>query len=160
MKNWTDFSFRMFSYSWVNRIFVHFFQIWILREKLIQQFSSLVRLSFLFIQPWTSSLECEFFIDYRSTQTGCDRSLRLGHELKTKYGAKIVEVPNASSTTHIIFKNGTYQSKLFARKYNLPLIDLLWLEECINKRRVVGYKKNLVDIGDLENQQQQPLPTG
>ena len=127
---------------------------------MIDQFSSLVRLSFLFNQSSTFSLEYEFFIDYLSTQTGCDRSLRLGNELKTRYGAKIVEVPNASSTTHIIFKNGSYQSKLFARKYNLPLIDPLWLEKCIDKRRLVRYKEHLVNIDDLENQQQQPPPPG
>lgn len=102
------------------------------------------------------SLECEFFIDYYSTQTGLDRSLRLGNELKTKYGAKIVEIPNASSTTHIIFQNGSYQSKLFAKKYNLPLIHPLWLEKCLDKRRLVRYKDYLVHIDDLDN----PSPAG
>lgn len=98
-------------------------------------------------------LECEFFIDYRSTQTGCDRSLRLGNELQTHYGAKIVEVPNVPSTTHIIYKNGNFQTKLFARKYNLPLIDPLWVEECINRRRLVKFDKYQVENVDVENQQ-------
>lgn len=101
-------------------------------------------------------LECEFFIDYRSTQTGCDRSLRLGNQLQTNYGAKIIEVPDASSTTHIIYKNGSLQTKLFAKKYNLPLIDPLWLEKCINKRRLVKFHKYRVepdDDDDEENQQ-------
>ena len=52
------------------------------------------------------SLECEFFIDYISSQNGSDRSLRLGNELQKKYGAKVVEQPNPSTTTHIVFKNG------------------------------------------------------
>jgi len=99
-------------------------------------------------------LECEFFIDYRSSQTGCDRSLRLGNELEKKYGANIVEQPRAPSTTHIIFKNGNFETKLFAKKYNIPLIDPLWLEHCIKKRRLIKYEK--YQVGNDENQQ----PTG
>ncbi|CAF0844875.1 unnamed protein product [Adineta steineri] len=94
--------------------------------------------------------QCEFFIDYRSSQDGCDRSLRLGNELENKYGAKIVEQPQSSSTTHIIFKNGTLETKLFAQKYNIPLIEPLWLEHCIKKRRLIDLKKYQV-IND-ENQ--------
>ncbi len=99
-------------------------------------------------------LECEIFIDYYSNQKGCDRSLRLGNELTQKYGAKIVEQPRASSTTHIIFKNGNLETKLFAKKYNLPLIDPLWVEHCIKKRKLIKLDKYHV-IND-ENQQ----PTG
>ncbi|CAF4370906.1 unnamed protein product, partial [Adineta steineri] len=94
--------------------------------------------------------QCEFFIDYRSSQDGCDRSLRLGNELENKYGAKIVEQPQSSSTTHIIFKNGTLETKLFAQKYNIPLIEPIWLEHCIKKRRLIDLKKYQV-IND-ENQ--------
>ncbi len=99
-------------------------------------------------------LECEFFIDYHSSQTGCDRSLRLGNELEKKYGAKIVEQPKVSTTTHIIFKNGNLETKLFAKKYHLPLLDPMWLENCIKKRRLIKFDKYLVD--NDENQQ----PTG
>ncbi len=99
-------------------------------------------------------LECEFFIDYYSSQNGCDRSLRLGNQLENKYGAKIVEQPNASSTTHIIFKNGNLQTRLFAKKYKLPLIDPLWLEDCIRKRRLIKLDK--YQVANEENQQ----PTG
>lgn len=96
-------------------------------------------------------LECQFFIDYRSSQTGCDRSLRLGNELETKYGANIVEQPQASATTHIIFKNGNLQTKLFAKKHNIPLIDPMWLEHCIKKRRLIKIDK--YQINNDENQQ-------
>jgi hypothetical protein len=100
------------------------------------------------------NLECEFFIDYHSSQNGSDRSLRLGNQLETKYGAKIVEQPDISLTTHIIFKNGSLQTKLFAKKYNLPLIDPIWLEYCIKKRRLIKFDK--YQIVNDENQQ----PTG
>lgn len=96
-------------------------------------------------------LECEFFIDYRSSQDGCDRSLRLGKDLKEKYGANIVEHPQSSTTTHIIFKNGHFQTKLFAKKHQIPLIDPMWLEYCIKKRKVAKYDKYLV-VND-ENEQ-------
>lgn len=97
------------------------------------------------------SSECEFFIDYHSSQTGCDRSLRLGNELERKYGAKIVEQPRSTSTTHIIFKNGSVETKLFARKHNLPIVDPIWLEQCIRKRRLVKTDKYQVETD--ENQQ-------
>jgi hypothetical protein len=99
-------------------------------------------------------LECEFFIDYHSSKNGCDRSLRLGNELLKKYGANIVDQPHVSTTTHIIFKNGTSETKLFAKRQNIPLIDPMWLECCINKRRLIKLDKYLV-IND-ENQN----PTG
>ncbi|UJR16500.1 hypothetical protein I4U23_003402 [Adineta vaga] len=95
--------------------------------------------------------QCEFFIDYRSSQTGCDRSLRLGNELEKKYGAKIIEQPQSSTTTHIIFKNGTLETKLFAKKHNLPLLDPMWLEQCIRKRRLV--KTDKYQVENDENQQ-------
>ena len=91
------------------------------------------------------SLECEFFIDYISSQNGSDRSLRLGNELQKKYGAKVVEQPNPSTTTHIVFKNGNLQTKLFAKKHNLPLLDPMWLEKCIEKRRLVSLDKYIVE---------------
>lgn len=86
-------------------------------------------------------LECEFFIDYRSSQNGCDRSLRLGKELEKKYGARVVEHPSPQSTTHCIFKNGKIETKLFAEKYRIPLLDPLWLESSIKKRRLVSMDK-------------------
>lgn len=89
--------------------------------------------------------QCEFFIDYISSQNGSDRSLRLGNELEKKYAAKIVEQPNSSTTTHIIFKNGNIQTKLFAKKHNLPLLDPMWLEKCIEKRRLVSLDKFIVN---------------
>lgn len=91
------------------------------------------------------SLECEFFVDYRSSQTGCDRSLRLGQELESKYGAKIVEHPSNTTTTHIIFKNGSIETKLFAKKYNIPLLDPMWLEQSIRKRRLVKMDKYRIE---------------
>ncbi|CAF3632054.1 unnamed protein product [Rotaria sordida] len=95
--------------------------------------------------------QCQFFIDYCSSQNGCDRSLRLGNELEKKYGANIVEQPQTSSTTHIIFKNGRLETKLFAKKYNIPLIDPIWLEHCIKKRRLIKIDK--YQVKNDENQQ-------
>ncbi|CAF1079355.1 unnamed protein product [Adineta ricciae] len=89
--------------------------------------------------------QCEFFVDYRSSQTGCDRSLRLGQELESKYGAKIVEHPSNTTTTHIIFKNGNVETKLFAKKYNIPLLDPMWLEQSIRKRRLVKTDKYQIE---------------
>ncbi|CAF3716601.1 unnamed protein product [Rotaria sp. Silwood1] len=95
--------------------------------------------------------QCQFFIDYRSSQNGCDRSLRLGNELEKKYGANIVEQPQVSSTTHIIFKNGNLETKLFAKKYNIPLVDPMWLEHSIKKRRLIKIDK--YQVQNDENQQ-------
>jgi len=99
------------------------------------------------------SLECEFFIDYISSRTGSNCSLRLGNELTKHYGANIVEQP-LSSTTHIIFKNGSIETKLFAKRHNIPLIDPAWLEDCTKKRRLVRYDKHLVPNDENQN------PTG
>ncbi|CAF3310274.1 unnamed protein product [Rotaria socialis] len=101
--------------------------------------------------------QCQFFIDYRSSQNGCDRSLRLGNELEKKYGANIVEQPHASSTTHIIFKNGNLETKLYANKNNIPLVDPMWLEHCIKKRRLIKIDKYQV-VNDENQQPAEELP--
>ena len=97
-------------------------------------------------------VDCEFFIDYHSSQTGCDRSLRLGNELAKKYGAKIVEQPNPLTTTHLIFKNGQLQTKLFAQKYRIPLLDPLWLESSIRKKRLVSIEKYQIPFDENQCQ--------
>lgn len=83
-------------------------------------------------------LECEFFIDYRSSQTGHDRSDHLGEELKRKYGARVVRHPDPSTTTHLIFKNGHDETVSFAQKHKIPLVDPMWLEHSIRKKRLVS----------------------
>jgi hypothetical protein len=78
----------------------------------------------------------------------------LANQLEKKYGANIVEQPQISTTTHIIFKNGRLETKLFAQRQNIPMIDPMWLEHCIKKRRLVKFDK--YQVANDENQQ----PTG
>lgn len=96
--------------------------------------------------------DCEFFIDYVSSQTGCDRSLRLGNELEKKYAAKIVERPHPTTTTHLIFKNGNLQTKLFAQKHRIPLLDPLWLESSIRRRRLVSFDNYRVPFDENQDE--------
>ena len=71
--------------------------------------------------------------------------------MKCKYGAHIVEQPNPSTTTHLIFKNGSIQTKLFSQKYNLPLIDPIWLEHSIKKRRLLPLDKYRVSYNENQS---------
>ena len=81
--------------------------------------------------------DCEFFVDCISSSTGSDRSLRLANEWKTKYGLRIVDQPRLDTTTHVIFKNGRIQTRTFAQKRGIPLLDPAWLEDCLREKRLL-----------------------
>lgn len=77
---------------------------------------------------------CEFFIDCISSSTGSDQSLRLANEWKKKYGLRIVDQPRLDTTTHVIFKNGQIQTRVFAQKKGIPLLDPAWIDDCLRKK--------------------------
>jgi hypothetical protein len=52
----------------------------------------------------------------------------------------------------LIFKNGNLQTKLFAQTHQIPLLDPLWLESSIRRRRLVSFDNYRVPFDENQDE--------
>lgn len=80
---------------------------------------------------------CRIHVEVRSADD--DRSAGIRNRL-TKEGIQ-VDLKVNKSTTHVIFKDGLLSTYKQAKAKGIPIVTLLWIDTCINQKRLVDPTK-------------------
>ena len=89
-----------------------------------------------------------FYVDvvaFVEVRTDCDDiSNEIAREMK-EIGASISTTRNPK-VTHVIFRNGTLRTSNWAKKREIPLIDLGWLAACTKNKVTFTNSKSKIFI--------------